>query len=70
LIFEGGEGLEDFEKNKFPAIQGKEKKIMQHTREKKISCKRERSKIKFLHVNLLTFFTSVLCPQACKILHF
>jgi hypothetical protein len=35
--------LEDFEK-KFPAIQGERKKIMQHTIDKKISCKRERSK--------------------------
>jgi hypothetical protein len=44
LIFEGG--LEDFEK-KFPAIQEERKK--NHAacnREKKISCKRERSKKK------------------------
>jgi hypothetical protein len=35
LIFEGGGGLEDFEK-KFPAIQvERRKKIMQHTIEKK-----------------------------------
>jgi hypothetical protein len=35
--------VEDLEK-KFPATQGERKKIMQHTIEKKISCKRERSK--------------------------
>ena len=68
LIFEGG--LEDFEK-KFPAIQVERKKNhAAYNREKKVSCKRERSKKKFLHVNLLTFFTSVLCLQACTILHF
>jgi hypothetical protein len=41
LTFEGG--LEGFEK-KFPATQGERKKIIQHTIEKKKSCKRERSK--------------------------
>jgi hypothetical protein len=67
LIFEGA--LEDFGK-KFPAIQGERKKIMQQTIEKKIIMQKRALKKKFLHVNLLTFFTSVLCPQACKILHF
>jgi hypothetical protein len=66
LIFEGG--LEDFEK-KFLQSKEKEKKIMQHTMEKKKYAK-ESAQNKFLHVNLQTFFTSVLCPQACKILHF
>jgi hypothetical protein len=70
LIFEGGGGgLEGFEK-KFPAIQVERKKNhAAYNREKNISCK-ERAQKKFLHVNLLTFFTSVLCLQAGKILHF
>jgi hypothetical protein len=67
--FWGGEGLEDFEK-KFPAIQRERKKIMQHTIEIKKYHAKESAQKKFLHVNLLTFFTSVLRPQACKILHF
>jgi hypothetical protein len=48
---------------------GGERKIFENM-EPLDRCKRERSKKKFLHVNLLTFITSVLCPQVCKILHF
>jgi hypothetical protein len=61
--------VEDFEKN-FLQPKGKEKKIMQHTIEKKKYHAKESAQKKFLHVNLLTLFTSVLCPQACKIFHF
>jgi hypothetical protein len=60
--------LEDFE-NKFPATQGERKKIMQHKIEKKKSCKRERSK-KIPTCKPTDALPSVLCPQACKILHF
>ena len=70
LIFEGGGGGWKISKNNF--LQSKEKEEKNHAaynREKKYHAKESAQK-KFLHVNLLTFFTSVLCPQACTILHF
>ena len=70
LTFErGGGGGGRFRKN---FLQPKEKEKKNHAannREKKYHAKESAQK-KFLHVNLLTLFTSVLCPQACKILHF
>ena len=68
-FFFGGGGWKISKKN-FLQSKEKENKIMQHTIEKKYHAKESAQKIKFLHVNLLTFFTSVLSPQACKILHF
>jgi hypothetical protein len=59
LIFEGG-GWK-ISKKKFPQSKEKEKQIMQQTIEKKKYHAKESAQKKFLHVNLLTFFTSEYC---------
>jgi hypothetical protein len=59
--------VEDLEKN-FLQPKEKEKKSCGVQSRKEYHVKRA-LKEKFLHVNLLTL-SLVLCPQACKILHF
>ena len=64
MIFEGG--LKDFEK-KFPAIQGERKKNhAAYNQEKKYHAKESAQK----KIPTCKSTDVLLCPQACKILHF
>ena len=61
MIWGGGGGCWKISKKNFLQPKEKEKKIMQHTIEKKKYHAKESAQKKFLHVNLLTLLTSVYC---------